>query len=137
MKADVKAQWVAALRSGTYQQGQAQLRRKIADGSYQYCCLGVLCAITPEIEFELDERKDYAGFIGKPESSSLCFMPIGSVEFFSAVTGEAESPVDYTVSVESYIEGLDGRNGERTSLIGLNDNGFTFDQIADVIEYFL
>jgi hypothetical protein len=40
-----KRRWVKALRSGEYKQGQGQLRAgRGADA--QYCCLGVLCAIT-------------------------------------------------------------------------------------------
>ena len=42
MNAEVKQQWVEALRSGKYQQGTAALR-KHKDGQDQYCCLGVLC----------------------------------------------------------------------------------------------
>lgn len=38
MKAETKAVWVAALRSGNYQQGQSWLR--VGD---QFCCLGVFC----------------------------------------------------------------------------------------------
>ncbi len=39
MKAEVKAQLIADLRSGEYRQGHGVLRR---DGG-SYCCLGVLC----------------------------------------------------------------------------------------------
>lgn len=42
MDADLKAKWVAALRSGEYQQGQTRLKRTIGDTA-KYCCLGVLC----------------------------------------------------------------------------------------------
>jgi hypothetical protein len=38
MKAEIKAKWVAALRSGEYKQGREALRH----GEY-FCCLGVLC----------------------------------------------------------------------------------------------
>lgn len=38
MNPEVKASWIAALRSGEYQQGKGHLR----DGS-AFCCLGVLC----------------------------------------------------------------------------------------------
>jgi hypothetical protein len=38
MNPDIKAQWVAALRSGEYQQGRSLLRREEC-----FCCLGVLC----------------------------------------------------------------------------------------------
>lgn len=49
MNADIKAKWVAALRSGEYKQGHEHLR---VDDSY--CCLGVLCdlyAITHGVPF--------------------------------------------------------------------------------------
>ena len=42
MNAEVKKQWVEALRSGKYEQGIGVLRRH-NDGEDQYCCLGVLC----------------------------------------------------------------------------------------------
>lgn len=45
MKTEVKTQWIAALRSGTYQQTNSALCK---NGSY--CCLGVLCEITPDIK---------------------------------------------------------------------------------------
>lgn len=38
MNPEIKAKWVAALRSGEYKQGRGQLR--IGD---RFCCLGVLC----------------------------------------------------------------------------------------------
>ncbi len=39
MKPEIAKLWVAALRSGTYQQGQGRLR----GGGNCFCCLGVLC----------------------------------------------------------------------------------------------
>lgn len=41
MAPELKAKWIAALRSGEYRQGRHALRK--ADGSY--CCLGVLCEV--------------------------------------------------------------------------------------------
>lgn len=41
MDPEVKAKWVAALRSGEYAQGDGQLRSV----SNRFCCLGVLCDI--------------------------------------------------------------------------------------------
>lgn len=38
MNPEIKAKWVAALRSGEYKQGRDSLRK--GDG---FCCLGVLC----------------------------------------------------------------------------------------------
>ena len=45
MKAEWKEKWLAALRSGEYEQTTAQLRHNVGDGTYLYCCLGVLCNI--------------------------------------------------------------------------------------------
>ena len=42
MDAELKAKWVAALRSGEYRQG----KRLLHDEDHNtYCCLGVLCAL--------------------------------------------------------------------------------------------
>lgn len=39
MKAEIRQQWLEALRSGQYTQGHRYLRRS----NNTYCCLGVLC----------------------------------------------------------------------------------------------
>ncbi len=44
MNPEIKAKWVAALRSGQYQQGAEYLEN---DG--RYCCLGVLCEVAPGV----------------------------------------------------------------------------------------
>jgi hypothetical protein len=44
MKRYWKKEWLAALRSGEYRQGQQVLRQK-KRGTYRYCCLGVLADI--------------------------------------------------------------------------------------------
>ena len=50
MNADLKARWLAALRSGEYKRGSSTLKRAINRGGhftgrYEHCCLGVLCEI--------------------------------------------------------------------------------------------
>lgn len=42
MDADVKKEWVKALRSGKYEQGHGKLCRVDAAGTCSFCCLGVL-----------------------------------------------------------------------------------------------
>jgi len=42
MNQEIKKLWVTALRSGKFSQGRNTLLRKD-----KYCCLGVLCAISP------------------------------------------------------------------------------------------
>jgi hypothetical protein len=45
MDAELKAKWVAALRSGEYQQTVGTLRLA-SDGQIYYCCLGVLYCVS-------------------------------------------------------------------------------------------
>lgn len=42
MNPEIKAKWVAALRSGKYKQGKNVLCRPSSTGELAYCCLGVL-----------------------------------------------------------------------------------------------
>lgn len=45
MKKDIKDKWIAALRSGEYDQTKGVLRREDDEGRASYCCLGVLCEL--------------------------------------------------------------------------------------------
>lgn len=59
MKADLKAQWIAALRSGRYRQCRNFLHVDDA-----YCCLGVLCRVhgwpVGNAAGDVDESPEYA-----------------------------------------------------------------------------
>lgn len=44
--------WTEALVSGDYKQGNQTLR----DKNNKYCCLGVLCDILPDVEWEAEEK---------------------------------------------------------------------------------
>lgn len=50
MNPEIKAKWVAALRSGKYKQGRGRLKNT----NNEYCCLGVLCALKTNNPLELD-----------------------------------------------------------------------------------
>jgi hypothetical protein len=46
MQPELKAKWVAALRSGKYVQAHGRLKDMLAnEPAVSYCCLGVLCDI--------------------------------------------------------------------------------------------
>jgi hypothetical protein len=51
MDATLKAKWVAALRSGEYQQA----REILHVDRQRFCCLGVLCTLVPHVEFTGDD----------------------------------------------------------------------------------
>jgi hypothetical protein len=113
MRKEVADLWVAALRSGDYQQTTLQLRD--VDG---FCCLGVLCDL-------------HAKQTGQGKWSSDGYYN----------TGDETDGVIPTPEVSAWA-GLGDRSpcvsvdGHGTDLItALNDDdGYTFMQIADLIE---
>ena len=108
MNPQIKQKWVDALRSGEYQQTQERLRKE--DG---FCCLGVLCDLyikENNVEWEINEDDMY-----RYEKHSAVLPP--SVVEWAGV--EDSNP---------YV------NGGIGTLSGLNDKGFTFNEIAGLIE---
>lgn len=124
MNPEIKAQWVAALRSGEYEQGKRAL-----SVNNQYCCLGVLCDLaekagvvestTDTIEDPTDPFGDHrvpVKFYGRNSASS--FLPKEVVDWSEADDGIVD------------VSTPDGHFG----LHILNDQGNTFAEIADFIE---
>lgn len=122
MNAEIKKQWVEALRSGDYEQAESVLR-DTSDEGVSFCCLGVLCDLhskatsTPwregDVYLGVDSLlpvpvADWAGFTGEERSGGL-----------------ALDQVDVRVSTD---------DGEFTTLAEENDGGAGFDYIADMIE---
>lgn len=97
MNKELKAKWVAALRSGKYGQCQGVLRD--FDG---YCCLGVLREIIAPRSTDSDD--DWAAL-----SHDMSEM----------------------AGLRRY--GI-GPNNEQETLAAMNDEGKSFDEIADYIE---
>lgn len=127
MNPEVKARWVAALRSGEYKQGKNALQR---DG--KFCCLGVLCEIAvQEGVISADRRGGLSVLFYDGNSAALG----PAVRHWSGIADEAGSfgSEIITVSLDN------GRDMVRsTNLMSLNDlAGYTFEQIADVIEEYL
>lgn len=54
MNKEIKAKWLAALRSGDYMQYRGQLRHTAygETGELKYCCLGVLCDVYNSKQWE-------------------------------------------------------------------------------------
>jgi len=100
MKDVTKEQWVAALRSGKYKQGQSALQQ---DG--KFCCLGVLCDLA-EV----------------PHSTGP-----GRVLYSFADFDSTAMPSHGLVKATGFKGGM-GR------LAGMNDEGKSFNEIADHIE---
>lgn len=82
MDTEIKKQWIEALRSDEYQQGQRWLRKKDPEGEMQYCCLGVLCDLMTRGEWEqvphITSQKVYSFHID--DDRSTLGLPSGVVE---------------------------------------------------------
>lgn len=48
-------EWIAALRSGKYQQGHGELKTERGDGNFSYCCLGVEQQVHPDRTSEVND----------------------------------------------------------------------------------
>ena len=117
MNKRVKKLWVAALRSGKYRQAKGALKKR--NGAH--CCLGVLCDLYSK------EKKD------------LSFVWEGDEYYFDNRTDAPSMSVRKWAGLDSNDEAVftsvTGPNGRKLSLIDLNDEqGYTFEQIAEVIE---
>lgn len=145
MKPEIKTKWLEALRSGKYKQTQKYLKVKKEDNTCSYCCLGVLCELAGATAIEIEPTQfrqlpffsyQYQdtwsnGVLPAKLSEELGFHPTGQVsvtpdnEFFSTELGRK---VKKQVSFEN--------DNYTLELTWLNDNGFTFEEIAQIIERF-
>ncbi len=115
-----KVEWVRALRSGRYQQGTGALLtydNLQKDTTPKHCCLGVLCEV---VGLKPSRQNTYLGDgsllpelvwkgVGLPGSHVL--IPTGN---------SMNRPYKHD-----------------WSLAELNDNGLSFNEIADIIDYFI
>jgi len=146
MDPGIRAAWVAALRSGEYQQGKANLRA--ADNTY--CCLGVLCELAVQAgvarawRAKAGDRWLYYGTSHLRENASGGYPP-PVVGTWSGWGGEIDAPVvtvpaAWLVSSTGHQYSDDGDDGAdnviaRMDLVTANDRaGLTFEQIAQLIE---
>lgn len=117
-KARIK-RWVAALRSGKYEQGQGYLRQDITDHhghtTSEFCCLGVLCDLTP--------RARLVRYNDRPSDEAIRHYDFGRTT--------NDQVIDHVAWTE--LTGLP--DTFQSELTDMNDSGsYGFDEIADCIE---
>ena len=120
MKPEFKALWLEALRSGAYNQGTGRLRNsQDTPAAPEYCCLGVLCDV---VALQGHGEWDFGTFrLGENWESTV--LPDSVAELVGL---ESDNP-----NVRVFDEpGL----FDQVSLAELNDNGSSFEVIADIIE---
>lgn len=124
MNPEIKARWVAALRSGKYQQG----RRVLRNGD-SYCCLGVLCELALEdgiVTATIDEHTSVTRYHDVDRSHNEFSDEHDSTHLLSlGVRDWANLGLNPSVS---------SGGGRTHTLSGFNDEGTSFADIADMIE---
>lgn len=105
--------WVAALRSGNYEQGKEKLCR-----NGKYCCLGVLCELHDCVKTDYGQGIiSFNGCISVLPRSLFMIVSIEQNGSFDPAKLDTVVPVNVC------------------TLTRLNDSyGWTFEQIADLIE---
>jgi len=122
---EFKAAWLEALESGEYEQGRRYLRQNDS-----FCCLGVALNVLKKMGKLKDEwvptdvnrgytTFTYGGSRSLPSREQMCLMH----GLDPAKWSESEAPRLLYVDV----------GGSPRGLYGLNDDGLTFKQIAQLI----
>ena len=116
MLQEVKDKWLAALRSGEYEQGTQML----CSIENQFCCLGVITDLY---------IKEHEGEAWEINSSTF-------KNFYGNSTYLIPKVMDWT-NLKEFNPSIVLESGERKTLSDLNDKGYTFSEIADLIERYL
>lgn len=135
MKANIKKQWLAALRSGNYQQTASMLHRAGFDGGPDgFCCLGVLCdmarrdgVVEPE-QMENEGGERYYKYDG-----GTAYLPGVVIDWAGLQWDDERGQYD---PAQFEAAGRYMPSGECT-LAMRNDRGETFEEIADIIEKYV
>lgn len=117
------ADWVQALRSGEYEQGQDYLCR-----GGKFCCLGVLCEIQglPKEDVEGDIYYVFEGLDSYATKRALQQ---------SVIPRAAQSTILEDLNLRQAVtDEVGDQRALHTHLICMNDEGKTFTEIADYIE---
>jgi len=113
MRIDVAKIWTDALRSGDYAQGQEYLNCNNC-----FCCLGVLCDL-------------YLKNVGYDKLPVKVFN--NKTVSYDGVEAVLPPVVQDWAGMRTPVGSLPDPD-ENTSLAELNDNGFSFEELAKVIE---
>jgi hypothetical protein len=138
MNHDVKIRWLEALRSNKYRQGTGTLRT--LEG--KFCCLGVLCDL-----YSPEEWKNFSGYanysygtINEPAVLIPSVCDWAGLDFDSS-QGDPTLPVEAIAKDPRWLSFIAQNPGRKDlkviSLSMLNDNGFSFQEIANLIERYL
>jgi len=117
MNSELKTKWLAALRSGEYEQGTGQLMTR----DKKYCCLGVLAHVAGDLKIADDKIEGGRGSADTQRG-----------EGYLTVAGELS---DCCELPDEYLEKYGLSRTTADELINMNDGGrYAFTTIADWVE---
>lgn len=121
MNEEIKAKWIAALRSGKYVQGVERLHRKSLNND-EFCCLGVLCEIAADNDVVDRVGTDYSiGYWNRMTEGYASWASLPTSVMLWAGLRQDDPVINPFESA--------------TTLSNLNDSQrLSFDEIATVIE---
>jgi hypothetical protein len=128
MNTQIKQKWIDALRSDKYEQGSDKLRSVTG-----YCCLGVLCDLYSQ------EHNVKWKFIGNDETNlqlmDYWYFDEESEFLPESVMNWAELKTP-NPNVRVYVEDNEDEDNwyYTDELSNINDSGYNFSQIANIIE---
>ncbi len=119
MNQEIKTKWVAALRSGEYEQGIGKLR-----SNNSYCCLGVLC----DLYHKETGIGEWVPDTGRDDSKRLMFLDHGEALPEEVIAWAGLPEEDAMIPIRVHPDKC-----PRT-LSSYNDSGTTFVAVADLID---
>jgi hypothetical protein len=117
MDSILKREWLKALRSGEYKQGHATLRH-IDD---TYCCLGVLCDVSIKLAGLGEWKKVHTAY-------ETVWQFVSQVD--TSDCDGSETMPNHSLAMVFELDEEDWAE----KLASMNDEGKSFDEIAQVIE---
>lgn len=125
-------EWLAALRSEKYKQGQGVL----CNASKEYCCLGVICELEGINKILEDGVYSYIDEDSAHTNRSYLPNRLRDTYHLKGTLGEFPNPVAFS-GIKAAWGSLAGMNDNRLIETGKNlpKRSFTFTEIADYIEY--
>ena len=118
MNQEAKRLWVEALRDGS----RKQTTGKLYDGDGGYCCLGVLCEVSPTGPEWIDREKEGQEY---PDNSDF--------RFAYAFENEAEV-LPLCVQTWAGLDKPDPKIGELSASEWNDEQKLSFEEIAELIE---
>lgn len=152
----IRENWIPALRSGDFKQGQFALKHK-----NEFCCLGVLCAVDPRVTFVsvddfnetrtydvYDDTLDYEIAVVEDGYHEMLILPRSLSQDYGLHDGTSITLPNgvFADDVQSFMAVARGNLSRYCStstvesdsieihLTSMNDDEITFAQIADILE---